>query len=380
MEDIISRNLSKLINQVVKKKGRVFAVKDFALSEALRRFGYDSFSDNLDIEIYDISEEGFKDILKSMGIAYEKEKGIYYLEGVGISIVKIGMMDSARNKGIILDSLFLDLDTGELKDYFEGLIDIQQGFIRYTDQAIFKSDIFNIFRSIQLASQLGFRIDKDITDLDVISLLIDFKKDFRFSYWKDLLLNSSVPSIGIEYLRGMGILKKAHTEIDDLVGVGQNPKWHQEGDAWTHTKMVIDAGAIICRRHNLDEDDALTLMLSCLCHDLGKPIATKMVDGVITTKGHDKEGKIPTKVFLSSIGVPKDIAKKVVILVSEHMFTHNDKFTEKEVTDLSKRIFPAKVKDLVYLAEADCMGMINCQKDNNARNNLFEMAKKLGLE
>jgi tRNA nucleotidyltransferase (CCA-adding enzyme) len=237
-----------------------------------------------------------------------------------------------------------------------------------------------VFRAIQLASQLGFKLDEDIFDCDIDFSLGDFNKDFVFSYWKDLLLNSPAPSIGLEYMKRMRILEIAHIEINNLVGVGQNPDWHQEGDAWTHTKMVVDAGARICRVKNLDEEGSLVLMLACLCHDLGKPTATKMVEGKLRAKGHDKEGELPTKYFLENIGTPKSIIKKVIPLVTEHMFTHDNDFTPERVASLAKRICPATIKELVYLAEADCQGMINCQKDNNARNDLLSLAESLGLD
>lgn len=131
---------------------------------------------------------------------------------------------------------------------------------------------------------------------------------------------------------------------------------------------------------NLDEEDSLVLMLACLCHDLGKPISTKLVDGKLRSKGHDKEGELPTRYFLENIGAPKNIAKRVIPLVTEHMFTHDNSFTPERVTSLAKIISPAKIKDLVYLAEADCQGMVNCQKDNNARNDLLLLAKSLGLD
>jgi tRNA nucleotidyltransferase (CCA-adding enzyme) len=379
MEVFINKELKRLVRLVTKKGGKVYAVKDFALSEVLKRFGFDSLASNLEVEIYGISHDDFKKILISLG-GQKHGDGSFYFAGADIRIPTTPIEISAREKSLILDSFFLDLSNGEVIDLFEGLIDIQQGFIRYVDPDIFMKDTFNFFRAIQLASQLGFEIDKDILDLDWGFSLAKIKKEFLFLYWKDMLLNSSRPSIGMEYLYSTGLLKRLHLEIHDLVGVGQNPDWHQEGDAWAHTKLVVDAGARICRAHNLDEESALVLMLSCLCHDLGKPIVTKVVNGRISAKGHDQHGRLPTVKFLKTLGINGALAKKVSVLVSEHMFTHNSSFTKESVIALSRRIRPASIRDLVYLAEADCMGMINCQKDNNARYDLLGLAKELGLD
>jgi len=107
---------------------------------------------------------------------------------------------------------------------------------------------------------------------------------------------------------------------------------------------------------------------------------TKVVNGRISAKGHDQHGRLPTVKFLKTLGINGALAKKVSVLVSEHMFTHNSSFTKESVIALSRRIRPASIRDLVYLAEADCMGMINCQKDNNARYDLLGLAKELGLD
>lgn len=380
MPEVITENVSKLVDLVLENGGRAYAVRDFALSEALRRFGYDSFSDNLDIEIYNIDRQRVENILISNFGKIETEGNFFYLDGVSILVPNSEMKQSAKEKVLILDSFFLDLKTGEIKDYFEGLIDIQRGFVGYVDKKYFQSSIMNVFRAVQLVSQLNFRLDKDIFDTEMCFSFRKLSKDFIFNYWKDLLLNSPCPSIGIEALREVGILKGAHMELNNLVGVGQNPDWHHEGDAWTHTKMVLDAGARISRLWNLSEDDALVLMLACLCHDLGKPIVTKLIDGKLSAKGHDKEGETPTRAFLEQIGTPCDICNMVIPLVIEHMFTHRDDFKEEEVRALADRISPAKVIDLIYLAEADCQGMINCQKDSNSRNDLLEVVRRLGIE
>jgi tRNA nucleotidyltransferase (CCA-adding enzyme) len=204
----------------------------------------------------------------------------------------------------------------------------------------------------------------------------DLDKDFILNFWKDLLLNSSCPSAGMEALKETGILKENYIELNNLIGVNQNPDWHQEGDVWIHTKMVVDAGARISRSYNLQEEDSFVLMLACICHDLGKPIAKKGIDG----KKHDKEGEVPTKTFLKQIGVSEDIIEKVVPLVVEHMFTHNDDFSEKDGRSLAERMHPGRVRDLVYLAEADCQGMVNNQEDNKARKKLLDMAEKNGFD
>ena len=378
MKTALSNKIIQLLSIIKDKNGSAYFAGDYVLAEALKRFGYNVFFNSINLEIYNLSNQKIEGILKSLG-EYKKRPSGFFFEGVNIYSIDKSIEENAKEKALILDSFLLDPATGEIKDFFEGAIDIQQRVIRFTDKSIFEKDIINYFRAIYLSAQLEFKIDDDIISLTRPHCSLT-DQSYLYTFWENILLHSSMPSIGMENLRKLGLIQECYTELNSLIGVKQNPEWHQEGDVWNHTKMVVDAGARICRFMNLNKEESLVLMLACLCHDLGKPKATKTIEGKLTAKGHDKEGAEPALSFLNKIGVSKKISLKVISLVENHMFTHKNNFTKEEVHSLAKKIHPATIKELVLLAEADCMGMMNCQKDNGARKNLFRIAKLLGIE
>jgi putative nucleotidyltransferase with HDIG domain len=57
----------------------------------------------------------------------------------------------------------------------------------------------------------------------------------------------------------------------------QNPKWHSEGNAWNHTKLVCQAALDYCANYEYDktyEYDNKILLTAALFHDIGKGTTT----------------------------------------------------------------------------------------------------------
>ena len=95
--------------------------------------------------------------------------------------------------------------------------------------------------------------------------------------WSDWALSETAAAdLKIAYENG----KLSDYEVfDSLESTDQNPKWHPEGNVWLHTLYVIDAAIEIALREKLTESQRIILMLSAMCHDLGKPDTTKLEDG-----------------------------------------------------------------------------------------------------
>lgn len=76
---------------------------------------------------------------------------------------------------------------------------------------------------------------------------------------------------GVEMLVETGLMKHIIPEVYGMVGCGQPPQWHPEGDVYTHTLMMLEAlgtgGGPV----------SLELALAVLLHDIGKP-ACREVD------------------------------------------------------------------------------------------------------
>jgi tRNA nucleotidyltransferase (CCA-adding enzyme) len=65
--------------------------------------------------------------------------------------------------------------------------------------------------------------------------------------------------------------------MEALYDCPQDAEWHPEGNVWIHTLMVIDKAREL--NGDCDRPRLATIMLGAICHDLGKPMTTAVIDG-----------------------------------------------------------------------------------------------------
>ena len=78
--------------------------------------------------------------------------------------------------------------------------------------------------------------------------------------------------------------------ILDMARTPQNPKYHGEGDVWTHTKLVCKALTEDRAFWDLPQSRRSILFLAALLHDVGKPACTRWEDGRWTSPNHGPVG------------------------------------------------------------------------------------------
>lgn len=275
--------------------------------------------------------------------------------------------DAARRRDFTINSLAYDPLTGEVIDSFSGVEDIKNQILRVTDKQLFKDDPLRVMRGLQFAGRFGFTVEQESFEImaQMVPQLEELPKERLNEEWKKLLLKSEKPSIGLALGMELGLFHQLHPEFVRLLNTPQDPRWHPEGDAWTHTLMAVDQAAKIVRSERLDNESAFTIMLATLCHDLGKAESTiQDENGAVTAYGHDAAGVEPAQKFLSTIGVDNDTTAKVLKLVDNHMWSHTGYQTIKNggtVGDgafrkLSVKIHPATISELSMLAHADGTG------------------------
>ncbi|PIR77707.1 MAG: hypothetical protein COU30_00955, partial [Candidatus Magasanikbacteria bacterium CG10_big_fil_rev_8_21_14_0_10_38_6] len=88
--------------------------------------------------------------------------------------------------------------------------------------------------------------------------------------------------------------------------------------------MVLDEGAKIIHQREpiFNETEKLSVMLGCLCHDLGKPETTKLGEkhGVprIRSLGHSEAGQKHAKSFLANFTFGERVEEGVLTCVLKH--------------------------------------------------------------
>lgn len=348
---------------------------------------------DFDIEVYKLNPTQVEEAAKQFGKVSDVGKAFGILkvslgEGVDIDLSlprtdsKIGsghkgfevksdphmsVAEAARRRDFTINSITGDPLTGELFDPFNGAKDLRDRILRVTDEERFRDDPLRVMRALQFVGRLGLSIHPESGRViaSMAPELRELPKERIYEEWKKLLLKSDKPSLGLSAGMALGVFQEIHPEFPPLAETPQEPKWHPEGDAWIHTLMTVDEAAKIVRRERLDEDSSLVVLLSALCHDLGKPVTTTNKDGCFISHGHESAGEEPTKKFLATLGAPGLIRDKVVHLVMNHLFptwlytsetVRNQPVSDGAIRKLAERIGPATIYELALVAEADHVG------------------------
>lgn len=364
----------KIANNIQSIGGRMYYVGGYVRDKFLN-----VISKDIDVEVFNISAEKLKEILSNYGIVNEfgASFGIYKVSGIDIDFAiarketKIGnkhtdfnvevdpsisLYDAAKRRDFTANSIMQDVLTGQIIDNFNGVNDIKNKIIRYVDKDTFIQDSLRAFRACQFAARFNFKIDDDTIKLckDMDYSLVT--KERIMTELEKALLKSNKPSIFFDYANKMGLLSRFFSPLDKLIGIKQNPIYHPEGDAYTHTMCVLDNAAKLKDKSHYP----LALMLSAICHDLGKITTTKVVDGKIISYGHENELYLTEK-FLKNLTNNKDLINSVKILVKNHMRPNaivNDITTDKAIRKIivesdSKLV---NISDLLLLSKADRLG------------------------
>ena len=269
--------------------------------------------------------------------------------------------EACRRRDFTINAMMQDVLTGEILDFYGVRRDLADRVIRCVCPETFVEDALRAFRGAQFAARLNARIDDatlalcrgmDVTQLSVERIFGETEK---------ALLKADHPSVYFESLRRMDHLKEFFPEIQALIGVPQNPKFHPEGDVFTHTMLVLDSAAALRGQAR----QPLTFMLAALVHDVGKVTATQVqADGRITAYGHEVLGLPDAERQLRRITNNKQLIAGVLNHVQLHMRpnmlagANSKKRKSREMFDLS-----CCPEDLILLSRADASGKLDAPYD-----------------
>ena len=353
---------------VSERGGRTFYVGGFVRDKILGIENKD-----MDIEVHGIQPAVLREILSEVGepLSYGSSFGVYSLKGYDIDIAMprkehatgkghrdfevfvdpfIGTAEAARRRDFTMNAVMEDVLTGELVDPFGGKQDLEKGIIRHIDSDTFVEDPLRVLRGAQFASRFGFNIADDTSDLfrsmDLSALSMERVEDEL----KKALLKGKKPSVFFEVLRSADGLDVWFPEVKALIGIEQDPKFHPEGDVWTHTMEVLDRAA----RYRYKTKNPYAFMLLALTHDFGKAVTTEVVNGRIHAYDHETEGLPAIETFLRRITNESEVISYVLNMVPLHM-KPNVVAASKSAVKVTNRMFDraAAPEDLIYFAMSD---------------------------
>jgi tRNA nucleotidyltransferase (CCA-adding enzyme) len=273
---------------------------------------------------------------------------------------EMSVAEATRRRDFTMNAILQDPRTGELTDPFNGRRDIERRVLRAVSADTFADDSLRVLRAAQFASRFEFEIDPATVELCRTIDLSDLPAERIWGEMEKLLLQSARPSVGLEWLRKLGVVEKLFPEIQSLIDVPQDPEWHPEGDVFVHTKLVIDRARELI--DDLSYPRQITVMLAALAHDFGKPPTTEFLEGRWRSRGHEEAGVPPTESFLDRLNIHTvdgyDVRSQVIALVREHLkpgefYKKRDEVGEGAFRRLARRCEPS----LLYrVAKADSLG------------------------
>lgn len=328
---------------------------------------------DLDIEVHNLTIAQLEDLLSTFGPVSLVGKifGVLRVHGLDVdwSLPRsdeagrkpevrvdpyMDITQALRRRDLTMNAMAINLAIHELIDPFDGVRDMEEKILRTPDEHFFIEDPLRFYRVMQFVARFEMYPDKALNNLCSRMDLQGVSKERISDEFDKMWLKAKRPALGIRWLHDISRLNDILPEVSALVGVKQNPQWHPEGDVFEHTMQVIDAAA---RFECQSNHEKLIMLLTALCHDLGKAKRTKLVGGAIKSIGHAQASVPLTKQLLKRITIKKDLIASVCTLVRYHMqalLFIADNAGPAAYKRLAKKMAPyATLRQLAMLALAD---------------------------
>ncbi len=324
------KKIDHVLNDVTKAHGRIYVV-----GGAVRDLFIGRTTKDVDLEVHGLPLEALENILRSFGVVNTIGKffGVLRWEYSRIEWAVPRKDESGRKPNVTLNptldittalkrrdltvnAMALDLATGEFIDPFGGYKDLKEKTARTPDAYFFTQDPLRFYRVMQFIARFNLTPDDELNRVCATMSIKDISQERIEAEFDKLFLLSDEPSRGIRWIESLGRLSEVLPELGATVGILQEKSWHPEGDVFEHTMQVIDAAATYLLP---DDFQKVTLLSAALCHDLGKAVSTRVLDGRIRSIGHEITGVPLAKSLLKRITGNKKRIAVVTKLVRYHM-------------------------------------------------------------
>lgn len=267
----------------------------------------------------------------------------------------LSIEEATARRDFTINSMLYDPREKAVIDLHGGQRDLRQRILRHTSAA-FTEDPLRVLRGFQFAARFNLAAAPETLALcrSISGTHKELAIERIWHEWLKWAAKSQTPSIGLKFLRDADWLRH-YPEIAAMIGTPQDPRWHPEGDVFTHTCHCADALASLEEWRRLEDTDRAALMFAILTHDFGKAVTTVRDGDAIISPGHEKESGRLGEDFLARIGAPSYIRERVVPLAVNHMF-YTEAVTDRSVRRLARRLAPETIESLAIVMTADAYG------------------------
>ena len=258
--------------------------------------------------------------------------------------------EDVLRRDFTINGIFYDPIEGSTIDYVNGQEDIESGTVRAIGdpESRFREDHLRLLRAVRFAARFDYQIEEN-TWTAICSHAEEIKNisEERIRDELSKILTDPNRVRGFDLLVESGLMEAMIPEILDLKGCEQPPQFHPEGDVFVHTRLMLTL---------LKDDPSLSLVLSVLLHDIGKP-STYSYDEEsdrIRFNGHDKIGAEMASDILKRLKFPNKVIEEVTEMVANHMtFKDVQKMREAKLKRFMAR---PTFEDETELHRVDCLG------------------------
>jgi len=364
-----------------------------------------SASKDVDLEVYGLQPGALRGVLEQFGPvnAVGESFTVYKVADIDVALPRresksgrghkaftvegdpsMPIADAARRRDFTVNAIAWDPLTGEYLDPFDGRGDLlDRRVLRLVDPQTFADDSLRVLRGIQLSARFGLEMEGSTRELCRRIPLDDLPAERVWGEIEKLLLLAPRPSDGFRLARDLGVVSRLFPELEALDGCPQEPEWHPEGDVWVHTLMVVDRAR--ARIDDLAHPQQVTVMLGAVCHDLGKPPTTAVVDGRIRSMDHEQAGVAPTRQLLDRLNIHSiggfDVRAQIEGIVAHHLkplafFKSSTPVGDGAFRRLAQRV---NLELLARVAQSDCEGRLG-SFDCSGIGWFLDRARALGVE
>lgn len=237
----------------------------------------------------------------------EKKVGFGYKGFEIVANPDVAIEDDLRRRDLTINSIALDILTGELVDPYNGVRDVLRGVVTPTSEA-FKEDPVRVMRAARIIAETGFKPTSDLYWMmrEVKPELKTISDDMKLKEIRKVYASSS-PWVFFNALAAAELLDDLFPELDAMIGVPQ--AHHDDGDAYDHSMITL-------RKARQFTDDPIILN-SVTYHDVGKAETPKE----ILPAHHDHETR-SEEIINRVTWMPKKWRKAAAFFGKNHMRGH----------------------------------------------------------
>ena len=270
------------------------------------------------------------------------------------------IQDDLVRRDLTINSMAVDLASGDLLDPAGGVADLRDRIIRVTGEPRqrFQEDPLRLMRVVRFAVQLGFELAPGLDEqVRASAPTLEHISRERIRDELNKILTSPQPGRGLRLLVDLELAAWFCPELMDF------KKINTPDEASTNEAGSVSVGPGV-RMKNLFEhvigvvDNApgdLTLRLAALFHDIAKPRTFSFSNGQVHFFGHDSIGARMTRKILTGLRYDQETVELVSRLVDLHMrqAANTDEWSERAVRRYVHTVGVETLPPLWDLARAD---------------------------